>query len=161
MAQVDYFLKVKDIPGESTKDGHKDEIELQSWGWSETNAGSHATGAGGGSGRVKLEDFSFQMTINKASPKLFLACATGKHIPEALLTCREAGGKQNEYLKIKFTDLLVSSFQTGGNPAAVKPLESISFNFAKIEISYAPQKNDGSLGPYVTHWYNVKETTSG
>src|SRR5436190_10812916 len=101
MAQVDYFLKIKDIPGESTKDGHKDEIEIASWSWGEANDGSHASNTGGGSGRVALQDFNFAMVVNKASPELFLACATGKHIDEATLTCREAGGKQQEYLKIK------------------------------------------------------------
>jgi type VI secretion system secreted protein Hcp len=157
---VDYFLKIDGVPGESEKTGHKDEIEIESWSWGETNSGSSATGGGAGTGKVTMQDFSFAMTINKASPKLFLSCATGKHIKEALLTCREAGGKQQEYLKIKFADLLISSYQTGGSGTAVKPVEQITFNFTKIELSYAPQKKDGSLGPYVTHWYNLKETTS-
>ncbi len=162
MAKVDYFLKIKGIPGESTKDKHKDEIEIQSWSWGETNAGSHASNTGGGAGAVVMNDFTFTMTVNKASPDLFLHCATGKHIDEALLTCREAGGKQQEYLKIKFTELLVSSYQTGGGNGAdtIKPLETITFNFSRIDFSYAPQEK-GDLKPYITKWYNVKETTSG
>ena len=108
-----------------------------------------------------MQDFSFSMTVNKASPALFLKCATGKHITEALLTCREAGGQQQEYLKIKFTDFLVSSFQTGGSDGSVKPTESITLNFAKIQIDYAPQKPDGSLDAYVTHWYDLKTSTNG
>src|SRR5207302_4669418 len=126
------------------------EIELQSWSWSETNEGSHASNSGGGAGKAELHDFHFQMAINKASPELFLACATGKHIKEATLTCREAGGNQEEYLKIKFTDLLVSSFGTGGNGSAGKPVESINFNFARIDFSYAQQDKDGKLKPYIT-----------
>ena len=160
-AAVDFFLKIEGAPGESTKENHKDEIELESWSWGESNSGSSASGGGGGAGKVAMQDFSFAMTVNKASPKLFLSCATGKHIKEASLTCRKAGGKQEEYLKIKFTDLLISSYQTSGSSASVVPLEQITFNFAKIEFSYAPQKSDGSPGPYVTHWYNVKETTAG
>jgi type VI secretion system secreted protein Hcp len=157
MAAVEYFLKVTGIPGESAKKGHENEIDLVSWSWGETNSGSHAVGGGGGAGQVAMQDFSFQMVVNKASPELFLKCATGKHIDEATLTCREAGGKQQEYLKIKFTDFLVSSYQVGpsGNPDQIKPVENITFNFAKIQVDYAPQKKDGSLDAYVSHWVNV------
>jgi len=151
---VEYFLKINGAPGESAKKGHANEIELQSWSWGETNSGTHAGGGGGGAGQVAMQDFSFRMVVNKASPELFLKCATGKHIDEALLTCREAGGQQQEYLKIKFTDFLVSSYQIGPG-SGDKPEEQITFNFAKIELNYAPQKKDGSLDAYVTHWVNV------
>jgi type VI secretion system secreted protein Hcp len=161
---ADYFLKINGIPGESVKDKHKDEIELHSWSWSQTNSGSHAANTGGGQGRVDMEDFEFQMTTNKASTELFLHCANGKHIPDAILACRQQGGKQQEYLKIKFTDLVVSSFKLGGSnddKTTVKPMETIKFNFAKIEFSYSQQDKDGSQKPWATKWYNVKETTFG
>jgi type VI secretion system secreted protein Hcp len=160
MAEADFFLKINGIPGESTKAKHVDEIEIQSWGWGQTNSGSHSVGGGGGAGKVMMQDFSFSMPVNKASPEIFLACATGKHIPDALLTCRKSGGQQQEFLKIKFTDLLVSSHQLGGDPGSATGLEQVTFNFAKIEVSYAPQKKDGSLDAYATHWYDVKTEES-
>lgn len=159
MASVDYFLKIDGIPGESADKTHKNEIDLLSWSWGEANSGSHAAGGGGGAGKVAMQDFNFTMTINKASPKLFLACATGQHIKEALLTCRKAGKEQQEYLKIKFSDLLISSYQTGGSGGDVVPVDQISFNFAKIETSYAPQKADGKLDSPVVHNYSVKTNT--
>lgn len=158
---VDYFLKIKDIEGESEDSKHKGEIELESWSWSESNAGSFSGGTGGGAGKVAMSDFNFSMSVNKASPKLLLACAQGTHIPDALLTCRKAGKEQQEYLKIKFTDLLISSYQTGGSSGAVVPIESISFNFTKIEYEYYPQKKDGTLGPKVPVFYNLKENKGG
>jgi type VI secretion system secreted protein Hcp len=156
MAAVDYFLKIKDIPGESQDDKHKDEIDLESWSWGEANSGSHAAGGGGGAGKVSMNDFSFSMRINKASPKLFLACASGQHISEAMLTCRKAGKDPQEYLKIKFNDLLISNYQTGGSGGDVVPIEQITFNFAKIELSYAPQKPDGKLDSPIIHKYDLK-----
>lgn len=155
-AKVDYFLKIDGIPGESPDDKHKDEIQLETWSWGETQGGSHAAGGGGGVGKVAMQDFNFSMVINKASPLLFLACAQGKSIKEALLTCRQAGGKQEEYLKVKFTELLISSYQTGGSGEAVKPIESITFNFTRIDMTYAPQKTDGGSGPPITKWYDLK-----
>ncbi len=107
MAAVDYFLKIKGIEGEAQDKTHKNEVELESWSWGEGNAGSHAFGAGGGAGKVAMQDFHFVMKVNKASPKLFLACATGEHIQEAVLTCRKAGKEQQEHLKYKFSDVLI------------------------------------------------------
>ena len=43
------------------------------------------------------------------------ACATGEHIKKAQLVCRKAGKEQQEFLTIKFEDLLISSYQTGGS----------------------------------------------
>jgi type VI secretion system secreted protein Hcp len=162
MAAVDYFLKIDGIPGESTDAKHKGEIDLESWSWGETNAGSHAGGGGGGAGKVSMQDFHFVMKINKASPKLFLNCANGQHIKGALLTCRKAGKEQQEYLKIKFEDLLVSSYQTGGSAgSSVLPVDQISLNFSKIEISYSPQKPEGGLDSPVVHNWSVKTNTGG
>jgi type VI secretion system secreted protein Hcp len=158
---VDYFLKIDSIPGESTDAKHKNEIDLQSWSWGESNAGKSDAGGGGGSGKVNMQDFHFTMRINKASPKLFLACASGQHIKEALLTCRKAGKDQQEYLKIKFSDLLIASYQTGGSGGDEVPLEQISFNFSKIEQTYAAQKPDGTLDSPVVHNWSVKTNTGG
>lgn len=157
MAAVDYFLKLDGIKGESKDDKHKDEIDLESWSWGETNSGSHAAGGGGGAGKVVMQDFHFTMKINKATPELMLACATGKHIKEATLTCRKAGTEQQEFLKIKFSDMLVSSYQTGGSSGGdVIPTEQVSLNFSKIEYEYKPQKPDGTLDGPVKAGYDLK-----
>jgi type VI protein secretion system component Hcp len=40
MAAVDYFIKFEGIKGESADAKHKDEIDVESWSWGETRAGS-------------------------------------------------------------------------------------------------------------------------
>lgn len=98
------------------------------------------------------------MKVNKASPKLMLACATGQHIKSGHLISRKAGGKQEEYLKVTFSDLLVSSYQTGGSGHSdIVPTDQISLNFAKIEFEYKEQKADGSLGGTVKAGYDLKQ----
>lgn len=152
---TDMFLKIDGIKGESKDKKHKDEIDLMSWSWGESNAGSHAQGGGGGAGKVSMQDFHFTMQINKATPELMLACASGKHIASAVLVCRKAGGEQEEYLEIKFSDLLVSSFQTG-NGGSETPVEQISLNFSKIEYAYKPQDDKGKLGAAVKAGWDLK-----
>jgi type VI secretion system secreted protein Hcp len=156
MAAVDYFLKLQGVDGESTDSKHKAEIDIESWSWGATQSGAHGFGGGGGAGKVQMQDFHFTMRVNKASPKLMLACATGEHIKEAILTCRKAGKEQQEYLKIKFSDLLVSSYQTGGSAGDVIPMDQISLNFSKIELEYKEQKPDGTLGGATKAGYDLK-----
>jgi type VI secretion system secreted protein Hcp len=97
------------------------------------------------------------MKLNKASPKLFLACAQGEHIKTVWLTARRAGtDKTGDYfLKWSFADLLVSSYQTGASGGEL-PLDQIAFNFAKIEVEYKEQKPDGSLAPAIKAGWDLK-----
>jgi type VI secretion system secreted protein Hcp len=156
-AAVDYFLKIDGVEGESTDEKHRGEIEVLSWSWGASNAGLHSTGGGMGAGKVQMQDFHFTMSVNKATPKLFLMCATGEHIKEAILTVRKAGTDAPvEYLKIKLTDVLVSSYQTGGSGGGDVPMESFSLNFSKIEIEYTPQNADGTLAAPIKAGYDLK-----
>ena len=104
-----------------------------------------------------MQDFQFVMSLNRASPGLMKACATGQHIKEATLSARKAGKGQQDYLTFKFHDILISSFQTGGSESAsVNPTDQVSFNFSKVEMEYKPQKLDGSFGASVHFKYDVK-----
>ena len=87
-----------------------------------------------------------------------LACATGEHIKKAVLTARKAGKEQQEYLKVTLSDLLVSSYQTGGSGHGdVVPTDQVSLNFSKIEVVYKEQKADGSLGGATPAGFDLKK----
>jgi type VI secretion system secreted protein Hcp len=150
-----YFLKIDGIPGESLDAKHKDEIEVLSWSWGETNEPPPASGGGAGSGKVAMTDLHVSANLSRASPQLLLACASGKHIKSAVLSGRKAGKAQAEFLTFSLSDVLVSGYQTGGSAAEV-PLDSISLNFSKIEVSYTPQKPDGSPAPAIRAGWDVK-----
>ena len=107
-----------------------------------------------------MQDFHFVMKHNKAAPSLFLACAQGDHIGEAVLTCRKAGGKQETYLKVTFSDLLVSSYQTGGSASGDDiPMDQISMNFAKIKIETFGQDAKGAVKPGPKATYDLKQVS--
>ncbi|MEP6946611.1 MAG: type VI secretion system tube protein Hcp [Acidobacteriota bacterium] len=154
---VDFYLKIDGIKGESKDSTHSDEMQIQSWSWGESNSGSGTLGGGHGSGKVSMQDFHFVIDYGVHSPLLFKACAVGTHIPNAVLTCRKAGGDQVEYLTWKFTEVLISSYQTGGSAhGAELPTDQCSFNFTKIEMIYKEQKSDGSLGGNVNAGFDIK-----
>ena len=88
MATVDYFMKIDGIKGESGDSKHKDEIDVLSGSWGETQQGASASGGGGGAGKVAMQDFHFTKRVDKASAPLLLACASGQHIKTVDLVCR-------------------------------------------------------------------------
>jgi type VI secretion system secreted protein Hcp len=156
MAAFDYFLKIEGIEGESIDAMHKGEIELESWSWGETQA--HAPGGGGGAGgKVTMTDFNFTTKLSKASPKLFLSCAEGSHIKAAWLTARKGAGAQKAdyFLKWTFSDLLISGYHTGAIEEG-PPLDQVSFNFAKIEVEYKPQRADGTFDASIKAGWDLK-----
>jgi len=157
MAQVDYFLYIKDVKGESQDSKHKEQIDVLSWSLGVTQTGSAAYGGGTGTGKSAFQDFTFTMKMSSASPKLLEACATGKPFSEAKLTCRKAGGKQEEYLIYTFSDLIISSYQTSGSGGNdVVPNEQIAFNYSKIKMEYHAQKPDGTLEGAINTGYDLK-----
>ena len=155
----DIFAKLGDIKGESGDSKHKDEIEVLSYSWGVTNAGSMSHGGGGGEGKATFHDLSFVHKIDKASPLLLKACATGMHLKEATITHRKAGKGQHEYLVVKMNDVIVTGVTHGGSGDGDS--ENVSLSFAKVAFEYKPQKPDGSLDAGVFFKYDLKANKDG
>ena len=157
----DIFAKIGDIKGESLDDKHKDQIEVLSWSWGVTNAHSPiaGSGGGGGEGKASFHDLSFTHKIDKASPVLMKGCATGVHLKEATITHRKAGKGQQDFLIVKMNDVIITSVtdedSSGGN------VETVSLTFAKVDLQYRPQKNDGSLDAGIHFKYDIKGNKEG
>lgn len=154
---VDYFLKIDSVPGESHDAHHPDEIEVTSYSWGEANSGSPVGGGGGGggkAGKVDMREFHFSAVTSKASPKLTVLCANGKHLKTAVLTARRGGGAQQEFLKMTFTDVTISSYNISGTEPNV-PTDQVSLSFSKVQIDYKPQNANGSLGATVHGGWDV------
>jgi type VI secretion system secreted protein Hcp len=155
----DTFARIGDIKGESTDSKHKDEIEVLAWSWGVVQSGSIGHGGGGGAGKASFHDFSFVHTIDKASPLLMKACATGTHVKDATITVRKAGKGQQEYLVIKLTDVLITSVTPSFEAGATS--EGLSLQFAKVDLEYKPQKADGSLDAGVVFRYDILSNKVG
>ncbi|MDB6037384.1 MAG: hypothetical protein JWM99_1225 [Verrucomicrobiales bacterium] len=139
---VDMFLKIAGIPGESTDADHKDWIQISSFSFGLSNPGSAGVGRGAAVGRPTHQDLSFIHFTDKASPLLMSACSKGKHIPEATIAVRKAGGNQQDYLQYKLTDVLISSYQTGGSNGGDRPGEEVALNFIKFEMQFVSDSGD-------------------
>ena len=157
---ADIFARIGDIKGESLDDKHKDEVDVLSWSWGVSQSGSSASGGGGGAGKASFNDFTFTHYLDKASPGLLKACATGEHIKEATITERKAGEGQKEFLTIQMNDVIVASVSLGGS--GYGPVsENVVLRFAKVDLEYKPMKPDGSLDAGVHFTYDIKGNKEG
>ena len=141
---VDMFLKIDGVQGESTNSKHKGEIEVLSYSWGVSQSGTQA-GSGAAAGKVTAQDFSIVKQLDTASPQLLELACRGEHVATALLTLSKAGDQQQDYMKFKLTDIVISSYQTGGSGGSL-PAEQVSFSFASVEVSAAEFRPDGSIG---------------
>ena len=157
---ADIFAKIGDIKGESLDAKHKDEIEVLSFSWGVTNAGIMPPGGGAGTGKATFQDLSIVHHIDKASPKLMQACATGTHLKDATITHRKAGKGQQEFLIIKMNDIIITGVTHGGGSGQASS-ETVSLAFAKVDLEYRPQKADGSLDAGIHFKYDLKANKVG
>ena len=155
MAQ-DIFLKIGGIDGESQDSAHKNEIDVSSWTWQVLQESNMHQGSGGGSGKATVKDLSFVHNVDRASPNLMKFCLTGKHIPEATLTVRKAGGTPLEYLKITMTDVVITNVQPTGSSSDQTIIEQVSMSFAKVKQEYTVQNQQGGSGGAVTAGFDIK-----
>ena len=155
MAQ-DIFLKINGIDGESNDSSHKNEIEVTSWGWRISQQSNMHAGSGGGAGKATVEDLDFEHFVDRASPNLMKYCLTGKHIQEATLVVRKAGGNPLEYLKLTMSDVIVTQVQPSGSHTEEGIREHVRLSFAKVKQEYVVQNAQGGSGGAVTASFDIK-----
>ena len=141
---VDMFLKLDGIDGEAPDSVHKKEIDVLAWSWGASQSGTTHMGAGGGGGKANIQDLSFTHYVDSASHNLMQRVFDGKHIKEAKLVVRKAGGTPLEYITIEMKDVMVTSVSTGGSGGEDRLTENVTLNFAIVDFIYKPQNEDGT-----------------
>ena len=141
------FIKMDGITGESTDAQHKGEIDALSWNWGVTNLTSETAGkVGGAAGKASSSDLNFSHRIDLASPSLIKACASGRHLKEAVVTVQKAGPGTLQFLVVKLHDAIVKSVETGVDKLQNSVTENVALTFSRVEFIYTEQKPDGTPG---------------
>ena len=113
-------------------------------------------GGGGGAGKVSMQRLPLHDARLQGESEAPSGLRERRALPAAPRSSPERrASTQQKFLKIKFTDLLVSSFDTG--PGDPLPIDSISLNFTKIEYEYSPQDAKGSLGGAIRAGWDLKK----
>jgi len=149
------FLKIVGISGEAQDAVHQGEIDVTSWRWKMAQQSSMMSGSGGGAGKATVNDIEIIHQIDRASPNFMRYCLTGRHIPEAILTMRKAGGTPLDFLKITLGDVVI----TGVEPTAANGhyWEKITLSFARVKQEYKVQGAFGTSNGTVTAQFDIKE----
>lgn len=151
----DIFLKIQGIDGESQDESHINEIDVIDWTWKVTQQSNMMSGSGGGAAKASVSDLEFTHQLDKASPNLAKYCFTGKHVPEARLVMRKAGGIPHEFMRITMYDVVISHVEpyVDANGA----IECVRLSCARMKKEYILQNALGGTGGTVTALIDVKQ----
>ena len=122
-----------------------------------SQSGTFHKGGGGGAGKVSINDIDITKGADTASVNLMLYCAKGNHFKEGKLICRKSGGEQIEYMVISMKKIMVTKILTGGMPGKDQLTETVTLNFAEVEVEYTEQMDDGSGGAAVGFGWNIEQ----
>lgn len=157
-AELDYFLKIDGIQGESQDSKHKDEIDVTSWAWGLSNSGSASSGGGGGAGKASFQDFAWTQGMDTSIVPIFLGVATGEHIKNARLDVVKGGGKDpGPFFQMIFDKVLLTQLQLSGKEAGQSAAASL--DFGKVTLRYRAQKSDGTYFPWIEGAFDVTKNT--
>jgi type VI secretion system Hcp family effector len=146
-AAVDSYLQIDGVPGESRDPSHPGAIELDSvqFGSLRRSAEIGSQTSGAGAGKVTFNAVTITKRVDKASPKLFELCTSGKHAVSATISMLKAGGSHKEYLVVKLHEVMLSSYRTssagGGTPTESFVLNAVS---AALDYPGAPTTSAGA-----------------
>lgn len=141
------YIKFDGVDGESQAKGHEKWIELQSFNAAEAQAvardaasgqasGKRDAATGQATGKRQHKPFVITKEVDKSSPKLAEAVAKGK----VFKTVEVSDGS----MTYTFQDCIISSIQASPGSGGDRPMESLSLNYTKIEMSYNKDKKDAA-----------------
>jgi type VI secretion system secreted protein Hcp len=122
----DAFIKFDDIEGESTDSKHAGWIEIINFDLDIGQRVSRtASSAGGGTTeRADFSEFNFSKLLDRATPKLTLACAAGTHFNRIVIEICRAGNNKVKFMEYILTNCIIryghdvrSGHRHGNRPA--------------------------------------------
>jgi len=97
---------------------------------------SESAGSTRTTGDATFEDISIVTTVDKASPKLALACVEGKNFDKVDIHLTR-GDSPTTYYAYELTNVQVVSFEVNGvEPSPDVPTENLSLNYEEIKVLY-------------------------
>lgn len=158
----EYYLDIRNIPGEVTVPAYEDQICITSFSWGVRHEASSTVGGGGGASAANAAEFKFGKSLDRASPLLFGAVANGERFPELTFTIARTGemGTFVEAIYV-LTNVTFTGFQPGGEVDSGQTKEVISLVAEEVKISHFRQDPDGSPGDETIFTWDFATNTGG
>ena len=148
-----YYLKVDGVTGDSTVKGFEGWFAVDGYDIGVQNTASiGSAGGGAGVGKPQFSPLTVDIHSLTGLTSLLSDVATGELKSGVELVGAETIKDQNiKAYDLKLSDVLVSSFKN--NPSAAGVETTLTFNFAKIELTEQPVAKNGTLGtPETASW---------
>jgi type VI secretion system secreted protein Hcp len=134
------------IAGDSTDPAHMGWIDVLSFSWGTPRPAAAGLGAAVGAAAARQPSaLDIKKVLDKSSPALRQAAIAGTRVKTVVLELVHP--TKHELYQVTMSDVLVSGISMSPMSAAggERPTESLTLNFAKIEVKYQPAKPDGTL----------------
>jgi type VI secretion system secreted protein Hcp len=160
MPQFDIYLKLAGFKGEVTASNYRDDIAVLSYQQGIVNPTQPGAGGGGGAGgRPTFSDVRFRKPLDRSTPRLMVACASGQHVAQARFAfVRVSSGAPNEFYRVTLTNVVITGINQIAGDGTQYPLsfnaldagsdtggilEEISLSYVKIVWEYVPTDEHG------------------
>ncbi len=151
---VNAYLKIDGRPGASTSKQDYIDILSFSFGASQSHViGPGSAGAEARVGRADVQNITIMKALDKTSPLLFDDCVTGNVLKTVdIIYDKPMGDQQEDYFKIHAENALITNISHTGSDS--NPMESISFAFEKVKVSYNPEEG-GKLKGFIDKGFDL------
>ena len=153
---VNAYLEIEGVEGPSTS--RPKCIDILSFSFGATQSSTYGEGASGQeakSGRANVSDLTIRKVADKTTPYLFDHCVTGDILKKVTVYYdKPVKDQQEDYFKLELGDALITSINLDGSKE--HPTESVSFAFQTVHVSYAAEKDDGTLDAFVPKGFSVQ-----
>jgi type VI secretion system secreted protein Hcp len=155
-AADDIFVRIDGIEGDVQEVSHVGWIRAFAVGNSVSSSSSN-TGVGGLPTVVTaFSDVSVLKGIDRASPALFVAAATGEQRRAVDVEFVRGGEDPFVYFRIQLTDVLITGVRTNASSRDQNITEFVTFAFERIRWEYRVQRPDGTPGGSVVGCWDMR-----
>ena len=151
------YLKIPDIPGESKASNHEEEIDILSIDW---NISRPLTDEGSGRtrGSPEFSDLVVSGLVDKSTPKLLEASASGRAFDEVVISFRKDSGEAHlDYLKITLTNVQIASYDLSVNSTSDVPAATIGLTYEALRVAYTEFDESGTSKGDTEATWNIQE----
>jgi Hemolysin-coregulated protein (uncharacterized) len=155
---IQVFLKVDGVTGESTDAKHQGWIEANSYNWS-VNVPQNS---GRISGAATPQTFMVIAETSKATPMLFQDVVSSKILTVTIaVQSTDGSGKAVDICTWKLGNAIMTSYNTNtGLDGSSRVYDVYSFMTAKVEVTVQPINADGSLSSPTSASWDYRAPTS-
>ncbi|WP_375229019.1 Hcp family type VI secretion system effector [Roseobacter sp. S98] len=141
------YLKIEEIPGESQRAEHEDEIDVWGIQFDVRQMAASPVGRGRARARADIDPLVVHKAVDAASPYLAEAVWKGKRFAEMTLAVRKDSGEAHlDYLVITMENVVITACGFGNEQAEGTDstlYERIELEFEKVKIQYSKLNDTG------------------